>query len=58
MKVEWNTVTWYSWVAAIIIFGGVYFIGMYVGMQVERVNLLNSSLSSLPTAVTPTPAAH
>ncbi|MBU6323695.1 MAG: MliC family protein [Patescibacteria group bacterium] len=32
---EWNRVTWYSWVAAVIVFGGVYALGFYVGTRYE-----------------------
>lgn len=35
MTIEWNKVTWYSWVAAVIIFGGAFGMGMWVGMQVQ-----------------------
>lgn len=30
---EWNKVTWYSWVAAVIVFGGAYAAGFYTGNQ-------------------------
>ncbi len=39
MKIEWNKVTWYSWVAAVIVFGGAFATGMYVGMNIEDIKM-------------------
>ena len=33
MKIEWNKVTWYSKLAAIIIFVAVFFLGFWLGTQ-------------------------
>jgi hypothetical protein len=55
MKIEWNQVTWYSWVVAILVFGAVYFMGMYVGMQIEKKTLLDNALNPGPSAVHVTP---
>ncbi len=45
MKIEWKKVTWYSQVAAIIIFAAVFFLGFYFGQR--------SELSAAPTAWAP-----
>ncbi len=36
MKIKWNEVTRTSQIAALVLFVVVYFLGMYVGMQVEK----------------------
>ena len=33
MIIEWNKVTWYSKLAAVIIFVGVFFLGFWLGTQ-------------------------
>ena len=33
MTVEWNKVTWYSKIAAVIVFGGVFVLGYWLGAQ-------------------------
>lgn len=33
MNIEWNRVTWYSKLAAVIIFGLTFWLGFYLGMQ-------------------------
>ena len=55
MKIEWNKVTWYSWIAAIVIFGAVYFMGMFVGMQIEKKTLLDNALNPGPSAIVAIP---
>ena len=35
MKIEWNKVTWYSKLAAVILFIGVLFLGIWLGMQYQ-----------------------
>lgn len=59
MNIEWNRVTWYSWVAALVVFGAAFGIGIWVGMQIaetrnaaEMSNSSNASVSST-TAVKP-----
>lgn len=38
MKIEWNKVTWYSKLAAVVLFVGVFFLGFWLGtMNVEKV---------------------
>ena len=58
MKIVWNRVTWYSWVVAVIVFGAAYFIGMYMGMQIEEQKLIDSALNPSSSTVTVTPASH
>lgn len=36
MNIEYNKVTWYSQLAAIILFVAVFFVGFYVGKKYER----------------------
>jgi len=35
--IQWNHVTWYSKIAAIVLFGGVFLLGWYVGAQTQFV---------------------
>ncbi len=35
MKIEWNEVTWYSWIVAILVFGGAFAIGIFLGMKIQ-----------------------
>lgn len=35
MKIEWNRVTWYSKLIAVIVFVGTFFVGFWLGMQVR-----------------------
>lgn len=37
MKIKFNKVTWYSQIAAIIVFVGVFFLGFYLGGKFESV---------------------
>lgn len=39
-KIKWNEVTWYSNVIAIVVFIGVFFLGMLVGQKYERSQLI------------------
>jgi hypothetical protein len=36
MKIQWNEVTKFSQIAALILFIGVFFLGIYLGMQIEK----------------------
>ena len=38
MKIEWNKVTWYSEVLAIILFVAIFYLGFYLGKEEEKVN--------------------
>ncbi len=35
MKIEWDKVTWYSKLAAVVVFGAAFCIGLYIGMQYQ-----------------------
>ncbi len=35
MRIEWNEVTWYSWVVAAIVFGGAFAAGIFLGMKIQ-----------------------
>lgn len=37
-KIQWNKVTWYSKVVAVVIFVATFFLGFYLGIQSERAN--------------------
>ncbi len=36
MKIKWNTVTWYSKLLAVLIYGGTFFIAYTMGVAMER----------------------
>ena len=38
MRIEWNKVTWYSKLVAIVVFVGVFFLGFYLGGLSKEVN--------------------
>jgi hypothetical protein len=46
MKIEWNKVTWYSKVAAIVVGVGIFFLGFYLGAWSERVKDQVGSIST------------
>ncbi|GEM_PF-4528308 len=35
-SIQWNKVTWYSKLAAIILFGGVFVLGLVLGMKYQE----------------------
>jgi len=37
MKIIWNKVTWYSKLAAVIVFLGVLILGIYIGRQYQEI---------------------
>jgi hypothetical protein len=37
MKIEWNKVTWYSKLAAVILFVAVLFLGIYLGIKLGEI---------------------
>ena len=43
MHIEWNKVTWYSKLAAVIIFVATFFIGFYLGRQYESARVAATS---------------
>lgn len=38
MKIQWNKVTWYSKLAAVILSLGIFYLGYYLGQQVGSIN--------------------
>ena len=42
MKIEWNKVTWYSKLLAIIIFVATFYVGFVLGNLKEKVNNINN----------------
>ena len=42
MRIEWNRVTWYSWLAAAVVFGGALATGFYLGARWEQVHMENA----------------
>ena len=44
MRIEWNKVTWYSKLAAVIIFAATFFLGFYLGRQYERIRAAETSI--------------
>ena len=58
MRIEWNKVTWYSKLAAAIIFVATFFIGFYLGRQYEAARITanhaeEAAQSLLPAASQP-----
>jgi membrane-bound inhibitor of C-type lysozyme len=45
VKISFTTVTWYSQIVAIVLFVGVYFLGVYIGEQYEKTNVPVSAVS-------------
>lgn len=39
MTIQWNKVTWYSKLVAVVLFVGVFFLGFYLGREYEEVRL-------------------
>lgn len=37
MSIQWNKVTWYSKLAAVILGVAIFFLGMYLGMEIAKV---------------------
>jgi hypothetical protein len=46
MKIEWNKVTWYSKIAAIVVGVGIFFLGFCIGAWSERVKDQAKSIST------------
>ncbi len=55
MHIEWNRVTWYSWLAAVIVFGGALAIGFYLGARWEQVHI-ERALTQMPASTGHAPA--
>jgi len=36
MRIQWNKVTWYSKLIAVILFVAVLFLGMYIGIKIQQ----------------------
>lgn len=47
-EIEWNKVTWYSKLLAVILFVAVFFLGFYLGAEFGKINSMfeNSSGSN------------
>lgn len=52
MKIEWDNVTWYSKIAALIFFISLPFIAFYLGVQYQKIALISAPKESLPIAST------
>lgn len=48
MKIQWNKVTWYSWLAAVVLFFGVFFLGIYIGVQYKAYEMYRQNLTAPP----------
>lgn len=51
MKIQWNKVTWYSMMLAIVLYVGVFCIAFYLG---QRSGELKERLRQAPAAITNT----
>ena len=47
MKIEWNKVTWYSKLIAVIVFVATFFVGFYLGKETTKINNIDKA-SELP----------
>lgn len=47
MKIEWNKVTWYSKIFAIVLFVFVFYIGFYLGNEQEKINNENAQIETI-----------
>lgn len=60
MNIEWNTVTWYSMLLAVIVFVGSFALGMYLGMAYQgandRVTITNQAARITQLLQRPAPA--
>jgi hypothetical protein len=54
MHIEWNTVTWYSKLIAVLVFVATFAIAFYLGIAWERIHV-EASLTETPSSV---PAAE
>ena len=58
MKIEWNKVTWYSKLLALVLFVTLPFIGFYYGMQYGKIVVaIGQSPAAIATNTTITPGA-
>ena len=44
MKIEWNKVTWYSKLSAVIVFLGTFVLGSYIGMEYQKLQMEKESV--------------
>lgn len=50
MHIEWNRVTWYSWVAAILVFVGTFIVAFNIGILWEKAHIAMSITETPATA--------
>jgi hypothetical protein len=50
MKIKWNEVTRLSQIIALILFVAVYFLGMYVGIQIEKNKIVRHESGRVETS--------
>lgn len=50
MKIEWNTVTWYSKLVAVLVFVATFAIAFYLGVAWERIHV-EAALTAVPAMV-------
>lgn len=48
MKIEWNRVTWYSKLLAVIVFVGVFVLAFCLGRQYEKTTEISTKIVSIP----------
>lgn len=44
MNIEWNKVTWYSKLTAVMVFGGALFLGFYLGIEYQKNRISSENL--------------
>lgn len=58
MKLKWNRVTWYSWLVAVIVFGGAIAAGFHIGRLYEGLKNDLAAVSSGAVVVRNAPAVN
>ncbi len=56
-KIEWNRVTWYSKLAAVVVFLGTFLVAFNLGVLWEQVHV-ETAITETPAAVGGTEGAH
>ncbi|HEY5587408.1 MAG TPA: hypothetical protein VIK86_00470 [Candidatus Paceibacterota bacterium] len=47
MKIEWNKVTWYSKLIAVIVFVITFYVGFYLGKETTKLDCIYNSTNEL-----------
>lgn len=47
MKIEWNKVTWYSKLIAVVVFVVTFYVGFYLGKETTKLDYIDNSTNKL-----------